>query len=81
MFLRINHPPYFTVNREYWCVKHIYIFLLYLFFRMQIYQEREKPLRATMRKGKTGRYRRREQRVAITVLLMIGIMFKKIIIK
>ena len=47
----------------------------------KIYQERGKPLRATMRKGKTGKYRRREQRVAITVLLMIGIMLKKTIIK
>ncbi|XP_060566817.1 visual pigment-like receptor peropsin [Ruditapes philippinarum] len=40
-----------------------------------IYREREKPLRASMRKGKTGKHRRREQRVAITVLLMIGAFF------
>ncbi|XP_060566812.1 visual pigment-like receptor peropsin [Ruditapes philippinarum] len=40
-----------------------------------IYRERAKPLRATMRKGKTGKHRRREQRVAITVLLMIGAFF------
>ncbi|XP_053391147.1 melanopsin-like, partial [Mercenaria mercenaria] len=40
-----------------------------------IYREREKPLRAMMRKGKSTKHRRREQRVAITVLLMIGAFF------